>query len=63
MSDRLSLDWQFVRRGRPWRDLANFTIGSLTVEERRAHHRDLVAHYRNHLIATGAKGVSSFDDA
>ena len=63
--ERLWLDWQLVRRGRPWRDLAYFTVGSLTVEERRANHRDLVEHYREHLIATGAEGVldpeSAFD--
>ena len=35
------------------------------MEERRANHRDLVEHYREHLIATGAEGVldpeSAFD--
>src|SRR5690606_11063562 len=61
--ERLWLDWQLVRRGRPWRDLAYFTIGALTIEERRAHLKDLVAQYREYLIATGAQGVLSFDDA
>lgn len=61
--DRLWLDWQLVRRGRPWRDLTYFVIGALTIEERRAHHRDLVKQYREHLIATGAQGVPSIDEA
>lgn len=60
--ERLWLDWQLVRRGRPWRDLTYFTVGSLTIDERRAHHKDLVKQYREHLIATGAQGVPSFDD-
>src|SRR3546814_6559584 len=33
--ERLWLDWQLSRRGRPWRDLTYFCIGSLTIEERR----------------------------
>lgn len=60
--ERLWLDWQLVRRGRPWRDLTYFTVGALTIDERRAHHRDLVKQYRSHLIATGAKGVPDFDE-
>ena len=61
--ERLWLDWQLVRRGRPWRDLTYFVIGALTIAERRAHHRDLVNQYRKHLIATGVHGVPSFDEA
>src|SRR3546814_773277 len=34
--ERVWLDWQLVRKGRPWRDLTYFTIGALTIEERRA---------------------------
>ncbi len=61
--ERLWLDWQLVRRGRPWRDLTYFVVGALTVEERRAHHRDLVKQYREHLIATGAQGIPSLEEA
>jgi hypothetical protein len=61
--DRLWLDWQLVRRGRPWRDLTYFVVGALTIEERRHHHKDMVRQYREHLIATGAQGVPSFEDA
>ena len=59
--ERLWLDWQLVRRGRPWRDLTYFTVGSLTIDERRTHHKDLVKQYREHLIATGVQGVPSFE--
>src|SRR3546814_19223254 len=54
--ERVWLDWQLVRKGRPWRDLTYFTIGALTIEERRASERDLLAHYRAALVATGAEG-------
>ena len=61
--DRLWLDWQLVRRGRPWRDMAYFVIGALSIEERRKHHKDMVKQYREYLIATGAQGVPSFEEA
>jgi hypothetical protein len=60
--ERLWLDWQLGRKGRPWRDLTYFMIGALTVEERRAHQKDLLAHYREHLVATGARNVISLDE-
>lgn len=59
--ERLWLDWQLVRRGRPFRDYTYFTVGSLTVDERRANERDLMKHYLAALAATGAEGVPSFD--
>ncbi|WP_380879675.1 aminoglycoside phosphotransferase [Sphingomonas sp. DBB INV C78] len=60
--ERLWLDWQLARRGRPWRDLTYFCIGSLTIDERRHHLRDLIAHYRSNLIATGATNVIELDE-
>lgn len=60
--ERMWLDWQLVRKGRPWRDLTYLTIGSLTIEERRSSDRDLIAHYRQALVATGAEGVLELDD-
>ncbi|MFA7553664.1 MAG: oxidoreductase family protein [Spongiibacteraceae bacterium] len=59
--ERIWLDWQLVRKGSPWRDLTYFTIGALTVEERRSSERDLLNHYREHLIARGAHDVPSLD--
>jgi len=54
---RIWLDWQMVRKGHPWRDVSYFMLGALTVEQRRAHERDLLAHYRSDLLATGARDV------
>jgi hypothetical protein len=59
--ERVWLDWQLVRKGRPWRDLTYFMIGSLTIEERRKSERDLHKHYRDALVATGAQGVLDLD--
>jgi hypothetical protein len=61
--DRVWVDWQLVRKGSPWRDVAYFTLGGLTVEERRASLDDLIRHYREHLAATGAEGVPDQDTA
>jgi Phosphotransferase enzyme family len=61
--ERVWVDWQLVRRGSPWRDVSYFVLGSLTVEERRAADRDLVEHYRQCLLATGAAGVPDRDEA
>lgn len=49
-SDVGFLDWQVVRRSRPWVDLGYFLQGAVTVEDRRAAERDLVA---AHLAALG----------
>jgi hypothetical protein len=59
--ERMWVDWQLGRRGRPWRDLTYFTVGSLTIEERRQNHRDLIAHYRDRLIREGATNVIDLD--
>ena len=59
---RIRIDWQLVRKGRPWRDLAYFIIGALTINERRAHERALLAHYREALVATGAQDVAGSDE-
>lgn len=60
--ERLWLDWQLVRRGRPWRDVTYFMVGSLTVAERRSAERDMLKHYREALVATGARDVISLDE-
>lgn len=50
---RLFLDWQIVRKGRPWRDYSYFAAGSIPIEERRRAERDLLAHYLSQLAAYG----------
>ncbi len=59
--ERIWLDWQLVRKGRPWRDLTYLMIGALTIEERRASERQLLSHYREALVATGARDVPDLD--
>jgi hypothetical protein len=49
--DWIWIDWQLVRKGRPWRDVCYFMIGALTIEERRRNERDLLAHYLECLSA------------
>ena len=43
------LDWQVLRRGHPSIDLGYFVQGAVTLADRRAHERDLVAMYRSAL--------------
>ncbi|MCU1346366.1 MAG: hypothetical protein JWL70_2632 [Acidimicrobiia bacterium] len=61
--ERVWNDWQLVRKGTPWRDVNYFIIGGLTVEERRASDSDLLEHYRQALIGTGARDVPSHAEA
>jgi aminoglycoside phosphotransferase (APT) family kinase protein len=60
--ERLWLDWQLVRRGRPWRDLTYFMVGSLTIEERRQNQHELIAHYRQQLLANGVGNVLGLEE-
>ena len=43
------LDWQVVRRGNHCLDVAYFLQGALTIADRRASERELVAHYQRSL--------------
>jgi hypothetical protein len=60
---RLWIDWQMVRKGRPIRDVEYFMVSSLNINDRRTADRDLVEHYRQALIAAGAEPAPSKDDA
>ena len=54
VEDRVGfLDWQAVRRGNGLRDATYNLVLGLTVDERRAHERDLLDHYRGELAAHG----------
>jgi aminoglycoside/choline kinase family phosphotransferase len=47
------LDWQGITQG-PWaRDVSYFMSSNLTIADRRAHERDLLAHYLERLAAYG----------
>jgi hypothetical protein len=47
------LDWQGIAQG-PWiRDVTYFMVSNLTVEDRRNHERELLAHYVDRLASHG----------
>lgn len=47
------LDWQLVQRGMWYLDVGYHLAAALDVDDRRAHERDLLAHYLDCLRATG----------
>jgi len=47
------LDWQAVCRAPVFYDVAYFVTGSLSVEDRRAHERELIRHYTDALASSG----------
>lgn len=51
---RLWFDWQIVRKGRPFRDVTYFLVGSLSIEDRRTAERQLIDHYCGAMAALGA---------
>jgi hypothetical protein len=57
---RLFIDWQLVCKGRPWRDLTYFLIGSLRIEDRRKSDRDLLRYYCDQLAQRGV-AVPAFE--
>ncbi len=46
-------DWQLVQRGPWYLDVGYHLAASLSIDDRRAHERDLVQHYLEHLAAGG----------
>ncbi|KAH7137332.1 kinase-like domain-containing protein [Dactylonectria estremocensis] len=48
------LDWQVIHTGSAMHDVAYFIIGSLTIEERRNHEKELLKHYLDALHRGGA---------
>ena len=59
--ERIWLDWQIVRKGRPWRDFSYFMIGGLSVDDRRNHQRELINLYLDTLAKNGV--TIDFDQA
>ncbi|WP_338071588.1 phosphotransferase [Actinomadura bangladeshensis] len=51
----ITVDWQTLTIGLPARDLSYFLATSLGVADRRAHERDLVAHYHEALVSHGVR--------
>jgi hypothetical protein len=56
-----AVDWQTLSLALPARDLAYFTGTSLTVDDRRAHERDLVAAYHSALLSYDVRDYSLED--
>jgi aminoglycoside/choline kinase family phosphotransferase len=54
-------DWQTVRLGPPLVDVCTFFAGCLSIDQRRAHERDLLHTYHDRLVASRIAGFS-FDD-
>jgi aminoglycoside phosphotransferase (APT) family kinase protein len=57
------LDWQAYIRCHGMVDATYFLIGAVTIEDRRRHERELIAHYLESLAAHGVKAPPSFDEA
>jgi hypothetical protein len=57
----VALDWQTLSLALPARDLAYFLGTGLSIEDRRAHERDLVAAYHGALTSYGVEGYSLED--
>lgn len=57
------LDWQAWQEGPYMHDVAYSIIGNLTVEDRRAHQKDLLAGYLAGLAAQGVAHVPTREDA
>ncbi len=54
----IAVDWQTLTIAPPGRDLGYFLATSLLVDDRRAHHDELVAEYLDALQALGVAGVT-----
>ena len=57
------LDWQCVQVANHMQDPANLIVSGLSVEDRRRHGRDLVAHYLGRLAEFGVEDAPALDDA
>lgn len=58
----IAVDWQGALRGRAAQDLGYFMAGSLPIETRRTHERDLIGLWHAELTGAGVSGYSA-DDA
>ena len=57
----IAVDWQGCLRGRATQDIGYFMSGSLPIELRRAHERELIALWHAELLANGVTGYSVED--
>jgi len=60
-----AVDWQSVSLGNPIRDLSYFLATCLSIDDRRAHERNLIAAYHDKLVSYGVSNYTldqCFDD-
>jgi len=57
----IALDWQGCLRGRAAQDIGYFMSGSIPIEVRRAHERELIGLWHHHLVENGVRGFSPED--
>jgi hypothetical protein len=57
----IAIDWQGALRGRAAQDLGYFMSGSLPMEVRRAHERELIALWHHELVEHGVEDYSLED--
>lgn len=57
------LDWQLMVRGHHMHDVNYFITTALSIGDRRAHERDLLAYYLDRLGSEGCREVPSFEDS
>jgi thiamine kinase-like enzyme len=55
------LDWQLTSKGYALHDVSYIVATALSVADRRAHERELLAYYREQLLARGVKDAPSLD--
>ncbi|TPX08068.1 uncharacterized protein E0L32_010268 [Thyridium curvatum] len=55
------LDWQTVHIGSAFHDVAYFVAGALSIEDRRTHEWDILAHYLRTLQRLGGPSLSPMD--
>ncbi|CAN7326395.1 phosphotransferase [Phenylobacterium sp. LjRoot219] len=56
------LDWQLASQGYAMHDVSYLVATALPVAERRTHERELLAYYREQLLAKGVADAPSLDD-
>ena len=57
----VAIDWQGCLRGRAAQDIGYFMSGSIPIELRRAHERELIGVWHRQLVANGVTGYSAED--
>lgn len=57
------LDWQLTCRGHHMHDVSYLVTTALSVEDRRAHEKDLVRFYLDRLAAEGVADIPSFEES